>query len=106
MIRSSLVKTETWFDAENVPQARFQLKNLTPLKKAGVYRAEGVLTIKNFSRRVRPVVALDVDKNTARARGRISFKRSHFRVGDPTLSLFVEVSDEITVDFDLRARRR
>ena len=105
-LRSSLVKTETWFDAKNIPKARFQLKKLTPTKKAGVYRADGVLTIKNFSRRIRPVVTLAINKNTARARGKISFKRSQFRVGDPTISLFVEVSDRITVDFDIRARRR
>ena len=105
-VRSSIVKGETWFDAENIPTARFQLKKLTPLDKPGLYRADGVLTIKNFSRRVRPVVRLDIDGRTARARGKITFRRSHFRVGDVALSLFVEVSDRITVDFDVRARRR
>lgn len=105
-VRSGIVKGETWFDSENIPTARFQLKKLTPMDKPGLYRAEGVLTIKNFSRRIRPVVRLDIKDRTARARGRITFRRSHFRVGDVTLSLFVEVSDRITVDFDVRARRR
>ena len=112
--RSSFVKTETWFDAENFPEARFKLEEIAladPAKPAPAegetarYRVAGVLEIKGAEQEVDTVIDLTLEARRARAVGSLAFKRSDFNIGDRIGGLFVELGDEIIVNFDIIANR-
>lgn len=102
--RDDFVKNEVWFNTARYPTATFQL---TGLRRIGGdrYRATGVLAIKDVRRQVSTQVTLRIDSDTAVARGEIAFDRFDYHVGDRLGSLFVEISDDVAVRFELVAER-
>ncbi|MEL6318989.1 MAG: YceI family protein [Pseudomonadota bacterium] len=111
--RTSFVKTETWFDAESHPTAHFILDEIRLDPSAGEpevgetarYAVVGRLRIKGVERPVETAIDLTLDARRARAVGAVTFERSAFGVGDRIGGLFVDLSDAITVQFDIVANR-
>lgn len=115
--RSDFVQSETWFDEERFPKAVFTLKKLIPENPAAAhpvsaggrqeirYRAEGELTIKGQTRPASTPFTLVLENGVAHASGALRFNRFDFNVGDRVGGLFVDIGDQIAVEFDLVARK-
>lgn len=103
VFRTSLAKSEAWFDVKSHPRAEFRLSRLKRIDGAA-HRAEGVLTIKGVTREIAVEMTLEFDAETARAVGEIAFDRLEFGVGDRAADLFVEIGTDVRVRFDLAAR--
>ncbi len=101
--RTSFVQGDVWFDTERHPEARYELRRLEP-QSGDVYLATGVLTIKGISREFRIPLNIEIEQGRARAVGRLAFNRFDFEVGDN--GLFVDIGDDIAVEFDLVATGR
>lgn len=97
-----IVKTSDWFDVAAHPTARYELDRMEPLGD-GRYRAEGRLTMRGVEHSVSGDLALDLGGETAGAEGAASFPRSLYGIGVGFTALFVEVGDEVGVEFDLVA---
>lgn len=115
--RSDFVQTETWFNEERFPTASFRLTRLIPEEpvdaaplEAGArrvlrYRAEGELTIKGETRPTATPFTLVLENGGARATGALRFNRFDFHVGDKIGGLFVEIGEDVAVEFDLAAQK-
>ena len=91
-----------WFDAEGFPTATFASENVT-LVEGNSYRAQGTLTIKGISQPVDLDFTLEVDGDTATAKGTAKLKRFDYQLGagvGPDT-----VGDIVTVTLDLTATR-
>ena len=98
-----IVKTNDWLSAYVHPEADYRLDRMIPLD-GGLYRVEGVLTMKDVALPVTGELAVSFPEGVAHAVGRVVFDRSAFNIGVGFTALFVEVGDEIAVEFDLIAR--
>lgn len=99
---TAIVKTNDWLSASDYPEARYVLENLSPLG-GDRYRATGVLTMKEIALPVTGELDVTFPDGVAHSVGRIVFDRSAFRVGVGFTSLFVDIGDEVAVEFDLIA---
>lgn len=100
-----VVKTDDWFGAFNHPEGAFNLTSLFPLEE-GAHQFVGDLTIKGVKREIEGVLTIEIGADEARAVGRTVFDRSIFKIGVGLTSLFVEVGDEVAVEFEMVAAPR
>mgnify|MGYP001249562257 CR=1 FL=1 len=98
-----IVKTADWFDVYGHPTARYSLDSLEA-KAPGAYIAHGRLTMRGKEHPVTGALSLELGDDVARAGGEAEFPRSLYGIGVGFTALFVEVGDEVGVEFDLIAR--
>ncbi|WP_428643302.1 YceI family protein [Roseibium sp.] len=91
-----------WFNAEGFPAATFSSESIS-LVEGNSYRAEGTLTIKGISQPVDLDFTLDVDGDTATAKGTAKIKRFDYQLGAGVGA--DTVGDLVTVTLDLTASR-
>lgn len=99
-----IVKTSDWFDVSAHPTARYELDRMEPLADGG-YRAWGRLTMRGAEHPVVGELRLALEDGRAGAEGLAAFPRSLFGIGVGFTALFVDVGDEVGVEFDLTAMR-
>lgn len=78
---NSMLPTPQWFDAAGFPVATYKSETVRSLGK-NQYEADGLLTIRNFSKPVTLTFELDIDGKTATARIRSLINRLDFKIGD------------------------
>ncbi|MEX2518241.1 MAG: YceI family protein [Paracoccaceae bacterium] len=98
-----IAKTSDWFDVSAHPEARYTLDRMEPLGDDR-FLAIGRLAMRGIERPVAGEATLSLDGPVAETKGEARFARSLFGVGAGFTALFVEVGDEVAVEFDLRAR--
>lgn len=99
---TAIIKTSDWFDVDNHPTATYRLNRLE-LIGGNEYRAFGTLTMRGAEAEVEGKLMIDLDESKATTNGRAGFNRSAFGIGVGFTALFVEVGDEVAVDFVLIA---
>lgn len=104
-LETAFVQSVDWFAAAEHPVARYELVRLEP-EEPGRYTALGDLTIKGETRQIVSPVILEIGSERAAARGWVTFDRRGFGVGVGPTALLVSIGREVTVTFDLVARRR
>ena len=91
-----------WFDASGFPVAEFAAEGAS-LVEGNTYQADGTLTIKGVSHPVKLDFTLDIDGDTATAKGTAQLNRLDYQlgagVGTDTLG------DVVTITLDLTATR-
>lgn len=92
-----------WFDASSFPQARFTSDTITATD--GGYLATGTLQIRDQSAEIELPFTLDIEGDTAQARGETVLDRTNFGVGTGAFAAESPVAHEVTVTFDLTATR-
>lgn len=99
---ANFATTAEYFDSENYPHVIYRLLNLTPMDGTR-YVAEGELTIRQWTRKIRTEVNLEINGDTAHATGILRVRRKEYHFGVGPTSLFVDLGPEIAVRFDLIA---
>lgn len=97
-LRDHFARSVDWFDAENHPEARFELARLVPLPD-GRHSAEGVLEIRGVRRDVDAVLEVRRSGDALSASGELAFPRSDFGVGIGFSALIADIGDVVTVRF-------
>lgn len=101
---SAFATSAEWFDARNHPEVVYRLTGLEPLGGPD-YRAHGEIELRGRTGRSVSDIRLEVVEGEARASGRLSLDRTDYLLGVGPSSLVVDVGREVTVSFDLVARR-
>lgn len=91
-----------WFDAAGFPVAEFQADGAS-LVEGNSYQADGTLTIKGISHPVKLDFTLDIEGDTATARGTATLNRLDYQLGSGVGT--DTVGDAVTVTLDLTATR-
>ncbi|MCX2723001.1 YceI family protein [Roseibium salinum] len=91
-----------WFDAGAFPSAEFKSENVA-LVEGKSYRADGTLTIKGISQPVELDFTLDIDGDTATAKGTATVNRLDYKLGSGVGT--DTVGDVVTVTLNLTATR-
>lgn len=91
-----------WFDVSAFPAAEFTADGAS-LVKGNTYRAEGTLAIKGTSQPVTLEFTLDIEGDTAKARGKATVDRLAYQLGAGVAT--DTVGDVVTVTLDLTASR-
>lgn len=98
-----IVKTADWFDVYAHPTATYVLDRLEETAP-GAYIAHGRLDMRGREHPVTGALTLDLSGATVAAEGDARFPRSLYGIGVGFTALFVEVGDEVGVEFALTAR--
>ena len=93
---------EDWFDVAGFPVAEFTAEG-AKLVEGNSYQADGTLTIKGLSHPVTLDFTLDIDGDTAKARGTAKLNRLDYSLGAGVGT--DTVGDTVTVTLDLTATR-
>jgi len=101
---SAYVTSAEWFDARHHPEVVYRLTGLAPLG-GGRYDTVGEIALKGRTVSVATPMRLAIGADQARARGSLALSRAAFALGTELTDLVVELGDEVTVRFDLVARR-
>jgi polyisoprenoid-binding protein YceI len=101
---SDFATSAEYFDSANHPLVTYRLLSLTPAGD-GQYMAEGELSIRGWPRKTESRISLNIQGDTAQAKGALTILRKDFFFGVGPTSLFVNLGPEITVSFDLTAHR-
>ncbi|MEM7056579.1 MAG: YceI family protein [Pseudomonadota bacterium] len=104
-LASAYATSAEWFDSKNHPNVVFSLTKLTHLEDTA-YLAEGVLSMRGAKKPITAKLNLDVAENTAFARGSLTIARRDFWLGYGPSAAVVTVSEDVVIDFNLRARIR
>ncbi|MEM7546424.1 MAG: YceI family protein [Pseudomonadota bacterium] len=99
---TAIVKTGDWFDVYEHPTSTYRLLELTALGD-DMFRARGILSMRGAVAEVEGTLAIDLEAETAETVGRAAFMRSTFGIGVGFTALFVEVGDDVAVEFELVA---
>jgi polyisoprenoid-binding protein YceI len=102
--RDTVLPTAGWLAAKAFPTATFESNKLVSLG-GDAYEALGTVTIRGVRRSVVLPFTVDMDGQTARARGTLSLMRTDFGVGEGVLGAQPNISIELGVVFDLTATR-
>ena len=102
ILASAFAQSAEWFDSKNHPYVIYRLISLTPIE-GNRYQAKGQLTIRGKERPITSEIDLSVRDGTASAKGSLVIVRADYLLGVGPSAAFVEVSPEVTVQFDLRA---
>lgn len=93
-----------WFNAAKTPQARFEATSFRP-KGGNAYEAVGTLTIRDVSKPVVLPFTLDIQGDTAKAKGKLDLVRTDYGVGQGPWASGQAVALEVSVVIDLTAKR-
>lgn len=102
-LASAYATSAEWFDSKNHPNVEFVLIKLTPMGGTE-YLANGTLMMRGASKSITAKLDLSVGTNTAFATGRLTITRRDFLLGYGPSTAVVDVGDDVTIDFKLRAR--
>ena len=97
-----IAKTSDWFDVSGHPTARYELDRLEPLGDDR-FRAFGRLTMRGEEHPVLGELTVNFTDEAAGAEGAAAFPRSLYGIGVGFTALFVEVGDDVGVEFELSA---
>jgi polyisoprenoid-binding protein YceI len=103
--RDEMMIGPDWLDSARVPEAVFEAQGFRALAD-GRFETTGTLRLRDGVRPVALVFTLAVAGDEARARGRATLIRTQFGVGQGQWGGLTIVGLEVTVAFDLVARRR
>lgn len=78
--RNANLPDRDWFDMASFPIAMFSSQNVTKASD-GTYVAAGTLQIKGIEKPAELAFSLDIDGQSASAKGRVNFSRLDFNVG-------------------------
>lgn len=93
---------EAWFHTAEHPQATFEATSARQ-REDGVYEADGSLTIKGVSVPVTLPFTLEIDGDTAKAKGEIEILRDKWSVGEGIPESTVGTA--VTVNFEVTAQK-
>lgn len=99
-----VLPTTQWLAAKAFPTATFESSEIISTGGDG-YEARGTVTIRGVRRSVALPFTVDMDGQTARARGTLSLIRTDFGVGEGVLGAQPNIAAELGVVFDLTATR-
>lgn len=102
-LASAYATSAEWFDSKNHPNVEFVLTKLTPLGGTE-FLANGTLVMRGASKPITAKLNLSVGTDTAFATGRLTITRRDFLLGYGPSTALVDVGDDVTIDFKLRAR--
>jgi polyisoprenoid-binding protein YceI len=102
--RDEVMTGPDWLDAARVPEAMFEAEGFRALG-GDRFETTGTLRLRDGVRPVTLAFTLAVDGDEARARGRATLVRTQFGVGQGQWAGLTVVALEVTVAFDLVARR-
>lgn len=102
-LASAYATSAEWFDSKNHPNVEFLLTKLTHVGGTE-YLADGTLSMRGASKPITAKLDLSVDVNTALANGRLTITRRDFLLGYGPSTAVVDVGEDVTIDFKLRAR--
>jgi cytochrome b561/polyisoprenoid-binding protein YceI len=103
--RDGMLAGSDFFATSAHPRASFSARDIRKLG-GNRFEARGTLTLKGVSRPLRLPFTLDIDGDRARAKGRASFDRRSFKVGEGQFEGTEEVGGDVRVSLDFRARRK
>lgn len=93
-----------WFNAGKVPQARFEATSFRA-KGGNAYEAVGTLTIRDVSKPVVLPFTLDIQGDTAKAKGKLDIIRTDYGVGQGPWASGQAVALEVSVVVDITAKK-
>ena len=102
-LASAYATSAEWFDSKNHPDVAFRLTKLTLLEGTS-YLAEGTLSMRGKSQPATAKLDLRINGNTALARGSLKISRGDFLLGYGPSTAVVDVGEDVTIDFRLRAK--
>lgn len=102
--RDTLFPSAEWLASKAFPTATFESSQIVPLG-GDAYQALGTLTIRGIRRSVVLPFTVDMEGETAHARGNLSLLRTDYGVGQGVLGAQPGISLELGVSFDLTATR-
>lgn len=99
------LKTSDWFNIKLFPQAIFKGNSFTKMGKNS-YNARGTLTIRDKTIPIKlTFTAEELSKTSAHVEGTTTIKRSWFGVGKGEWASTKEVTDPVTINFTVTAKR-
>ncbi|MEM1343494.1 MAG: YceI family protein [Pseudomonadota bacterium] len=104
LLVSAYATSAEWFDSKNHPVVAYRLLALEPLGGAR-FEAVGEITLLGRTERLVSPMRLVTGTEGARAQGTLSLDRTAFGLGVGLSDILVEIGAEVSVHFDLAARR-
>lgn len=93
------LKSDDFFNAEQFPEAKFELASLVPATTKDTFTATGKLTIRDVTKDFTfPIVITVVNNNALKASGKITFNRADFNVKYGSSSFFKGLGDKVIAD--------
>lgn len=102
--RDGALPGSQWFNSSNFPMAVFQSQKVRHLE-GNKYVAEGTLTLKGIANPLALPFTLDIDGNTAHAKGSTGIDRLAFKVGEGEMAAPGIAGLHVTVHVDVTATR-
>ncbi len=100
--RDANITNPDWFNTAEHPEAFFETK-LIEKKGEGEYIAVSDLTMRGVTKEVSLPFSLNIDGNTAHAKGEVTVSRTEFGIGQGQWAASTVVGDDVRIFFDLRA---
>lgn len=101
---SGFATSAEWFDSATWPEVVYTLLRLD-VQPDGSFLALGDVTIRGETETLTAPVTLVFEDGIARARGTVTVNRRDFLLGVGPSELFTDIGPEVSVRFDLHARR-
>lgn len=101
-LASAFATSAEWFDSKNHPNVAYELTGLTPLG-GDHFRATGALTIRGKTKPITSDIDIDIEGDTARAKGTLTIDRYAYLLGVGPAAAFVTIGRQVEVTFDLAA---
>ncbi|MEO1149834.1 MAG: YceI family protein [Pseudomonadota bacterium] len=102
--KDSALPGNDWFAVKDYPQAVFRSEAITASADGG-YLAEGTLTMRDASKELALPFTVDIDGDSAQARGSVTIIRTDFGVGQGEWQSGQWVALEVDIDFEISATR-
>ncbi|MFN9928593.1 MAG: YceI family protein, partial [Phenylobacterium sp.] len=102
--RDQMLPAPDWFDVDAHPKAVFTARGFEP-RGDGRYVARGTLSLRGVSRPFALPFRLEIDGDTARARGVTSLDRTAFGIGQGEWTSTDQIPAQVELRVNLRARR-
>ncbi len=100
--RDANITNPDWFNTAEHPTATFETK-LIEQKGEGEYIAKSDLTMRGITKEVSLPFSLNIDGNTAHAKGEVTVSRTEFGIDQGQWAASTVVADDVRIFFDLRA---
>ncbi len=102
--RDGALPGSQWFNSSNFPMAIFQSESVRRVD-GNEYVAEGTLTLKGVSNPLALPFTLEIDGDTAHAKGSVVIDRLAFKVGEGEMATPGIAGLQVTVNVDVMATR-
>lgn len=103
--RDAALPGSDWFDVKKAPQALFEASGFKALG-GNRFEADGTLTIRGIKKSVAMPFTLDLTGDDAHAKGKLDIVRTDYGVGQGEWSTADTVGLNVSITFDLIARKK